>query len=389
MVEIAKEAGAAIPTQPNRVSFSRLSNDTLLVRLAGSWRIQDGLPSVADIQQQIEAPPQIQRLTLETQAITGWDSTLLSFLLRVMDLCARQQIQVNRDDLPEGVKRLLNLAAAVPERQGARKAAIHDSSVVQIGRRAIAFQQAAADMLGFLGEAATAFLKLLYGKARFRRSDLALLIQECGAQALPIVTLVSVLMGLTLAFVGAAQLRQFGTEIYVANLVGMAMARETGASITAIIMAGRTGAAFAAQLGTMMVNEEIDALETLGFSAVEFLVLPRMLALIVMLPLLTLYSDLAGIFGGMIIGVGILDLNMWQYFEQTRQALTLTDFLLGFIKGAVYGVIIALASCLRGMQCGRSAAAVGAATTSAVVTSIVGIIVASALLTLIYDVLGF
>ena len=159
-------------------------------------------------------------------------------------------------------------------------------------------------MVSFLGETSLAFIRLFTGKARFRRVDLVLFIQECGAQALPIVSLISVLVGLILAFVGAVQLRLFGAQIYVADLVGIGMTREMGAMMSAIIMAGRTGAAYAAQLGTMQVNEEIDALETLGLSPVEFLVLPRTLALILMMPLLCLYADFMGILGGGFIGVG-------------------------------------------------------------------------------------
>jgi len=161
-----------------------------------------------------------------------------------------------------------------------------------------------------------------------------------------------------------------------------------GAMMTAIIMAGRTGAAFAAQLGTMQVNEEIDALRTLGISPIDFLVLPRMIALVLMLPLLCLYANLMGILGGAMVGVGMLDLSVVQYFNETRDAIRLTDFMAGLFKSGVFGILIALSGCLRGMQCGRSSSAVGLAATSAVVTGIVAIVVADAVLTVIYDLLG-
>ena len=243
-------------------------------------------------------------------------------------------------------------------------------------------------MTTFVGDVALSFARLTRGQTRLRGQDLLLLVQECGAQALPIVTLISFLVGLILAFVGALQLQQFGAQIYVADLVGLGMAREMGAMMTGIIMAGRTGAAFAAQLGTMTVNEEIDALKTFGISPIDFLVLPRVVALVLMMPLLVLYSDLMGILGGVLVGITILDLNFVAYMEETRAALTTTDFVTGLVKGSVYGVIIALAGCFRGIQSGRSAAAVGQATTQAVVTSIVLIVLASATLTVIYDVLG-
>ena len=174
-------------------------------------------------------------------------------------------------------------------------------------------------MLGFIGEAVFALGAFLRGRARFRRVEFLMLLQECGAQALPIVTLICFLVGAILAFIGAVQLAMFGAQIYVANLVGMAMVLEMGAMMTAIIMAGRTGAAFAAQLGTMTVNEEIDALTTLGLSPMEFLVVPRMLALVTMMPLLTLYGDLLGILGGALIGVTVLEISPVEYFNQTAR----------------------------------------------------------------------
>jgi phospholipid/cholesterol/gamma-HCH transport system permease protein len=215
-----------------------------------------------------------------------------------------------------------------------------------------------------------------------------LIIQECGVQALPIVSLISFLVGLILAFVGAIQLMMFGAQIYIADLVGIAMAREMGAIMTGIIMAGRTGAAFAAQLGTMQVNEEIDALTTLGLSPMEFLVVPRMLALALMMPLLCLYADLMGIVGGLVVGVGMLDLTLPQYIEQTRGALNLTHLSVGVVKSVVFGVLVAVSGCMRGMECGRSASAVGMATTSAVVTAIVAIIVSDGLFAVITNALG-
>ena len=221
-----------------------------------------------------------------------------------------------------------------------------------------------------------------------RQIGMLLTVQESGAQALPIVSLISFLVGIILAFIGATQLQPFGAQIYIADLVGLGMAREMGAMMTGVIMAGRTGAAFAAQLGTMRVNQEIDALTTMGLTPMEFLVVPRLLALALMMPLLCIYADLVGILGGAVVGVGMLHLGAAQYYQETLYRLHLLDFVVGLIKGAVFGVVVALAGCLQGMQCGRSASAVGAATTSAVVTAIVWIIVWDALLTVTYNILG-
>jgi phospholipid/cholesterol/gamma-HCH transport system permease protein len=198
----------------------------------------------------------------------------------------------------------------------------------------------------------------------------------------------SFLVGLILAFVGAIQLEQFGAQIYVADLVGIAMAREMGALMSAIIMSGRTGAAFAAQLGTMQVNEEIDAMTTLGLSSMDFLVLPRMIALILMMPLLCIYADLMGILGGAVVGVGMLDLSPTEYLNATLSGVSLTDFTVGIIKSAIFGVLVALSGCMRGIQCGRSASAVGLAATSAVVTAIVFIIVTDGVFSVLTNALG-
>ncbi len=313
---------------------------------------------------------------------------MLTFLIKVFDRCKQDGIDTDWSGLPPGVQRLLTLAYAVPERKGARKGTVRESLLHRLGMSVTETWRSSKEILVFVGEVFIALMRFFRGKARFRRSDLMLTIQEVGAQALPIVSLISVLVGLILAFVGAVQLQQFGAQIYVANLVGLGMAREMGAMMTAVIMAGRTGAAFAAQLGTMQVNEEIDALKTMGISPMEFLVLPRMLALILMMPLLAIYANLMGILGGAFIGVTMLDLSAVEYYTQTKSAIRLTDFNVGLIKAVVFGVLVAVAGCMRGLQCGRSASAVGVATTSAVVTAIVLIIVFDSLLTVIYDVLG-
>lgn len=370
------------------ISFSRPTDDTLLLRLAGSWRIEDTLPSATEVQQQIASGPRVTRVAFDTQGITAWDSGLVTYLLKILSQNSQKQIETDQAGLPEGVRRLLALATAVPEREGAARKAVRVSLLARIGTDTIAAVGAAKEMLSFLGEAMLTFLTFFRGKARFRRSDLTLIIQECGANALGIVSLITFLVGLILAFMGAVQLRQFGAQIYVADLVGIGMTREMGALMAGIIMAGRTGAAFAAQLGTMQVNEEIDALKTLGISPMEFLVLPRMLALILMMPLLTIYGDLLGMLGGLFVGTGMLDLSLTEYLIQTQKAVHLNSLAIGLVKSVVFGVLVAISGCLRGMQCGRSAQAVGEATTSAVVMSIVLIIATDGIFAVITDALG-
>jgi phospholipid/cholesterol/gamma-HCH transport system permease protein len=200
------------------------------------------------------------------------------------------------------------------------------------------------------------------------------------------VGMISFLTGLIFAFVGAIQLRQFGAGIYVANLVAVAMAREMGAIMTGIIMAGRTGAAFAAQIGSMKVSEEIDALRTLAISPMDFLVTPRLLALCLMMPLLVLYSDIIGILGGAFVGLTFLGLSWSQYWNQTIGAMGLIDITTGLIKGAIFGIIVAMAGCERGMKCGNNAAAVGNCATSAVVLGITWIVASDAIIDVIQEV---
>ncbi len=370
------------------LGFSLSPEGDLLIHVSGDWRMGQPVPSVEAVDGLLTSDSKVLRILFDTKELKGWDSGFLTFLTKVMACCSEKKILLDRGGLPQGVQRLLALATAVPERKEARREAKREPFLPLVGVRAIEFYRTAIEMVSFIGEASLAFVKFLGGRASFRRSDLVLLLQECGAQALPIVSLISLLVGLILAFVGAIQLKMFGAQIFVADVVGIGMVRVMGAIMTGIIIAGRTGAAFAAQLGTMEVNEEIDALKTLGISPMEFLVLPRMVALIIMMPLLCLYADLLGILGGLIVGVGMLDLGVMQYLNETRSAVTLTNLWIGLFHSAVFGVLIALSGCLRGMQCGRSASAVGYAATSAVVTGIISIIVATAIITFGCQVLG-
>jgi phospholipid/cholesterol/gamma-HCH transport system permease protein len=370
-----------------QMSVKRQEDRKILLVLSGSWRLAFSLPSADELKEQID-PNQVQRIAFETGELKDWDSGLLTFLIKVNQFCLQNKIQFEAQGVPEGARRLLELAAAMPERAGARKEPEKETFLDLIGEKAILFWRSTVDMVDFFGEASVAFGGVLTRRASFRPSDLLLFLQECGAQALPIVSLISVLVGLIFAFIGAIELKMFGAQIFVADVVGIGMVRIMGAVMTGVIMAGRTGAAFAAQIGTMQVNEEIDALQTLGISPMEFLVLPRMVALIVMMPLLCLYADLMGILGGVVVGTSMLDLSLAEYLNRTREAVTMTHLWIGLFHSVIFGVLVAMAGCLRGMQCGRSASAVGEATTSAVVTSIVAIVVATAVITFACQSLG-
>ncbi|MCK9621123.1 MAG: ABC transporter permease [Methylobacter sp.] len=375
-------------TASGQVSFIPVDESTVAMKLSGSWSNDASIRPVEQVLAELSAFKNLKLVLLQAHDLAGWDSRLPAYVLKIIDYCQTQHIEVDASGLPEGIQALLKLARAVPERAGARRATQQKSTLAEIGKTVMNGLKDAKGLLAFIGETLLAFATLIRGKARFRSVDLFLCIQDAGPSALPIVTLISLLVGLILAFVGAVQLAMFGAQIYIADLVGLGTVREMGALMTAVIMSGRTGAAYAAQLGTMNVNSEIDALKTMGISPMEFLVLPRMLALILMMPLLCLYADLMGMLGGALVTVSAFDVSLIQYYNETQKAVDLTDFSIGLFKSLVFAALIATAGCMRGMQCGRSASAVGDAATAAVVNSIVYIVVADSVITLICDRLG-
>lgn len=367
------------------VDIDRGDGGALRITVRGSWRGAIRTPSPVEVERVLSAGA--ARVVFDARDLGGWDTRLVSYVRSVQRICEARAVAVDASALPSGVRQLLALAAAVPEKQagGAGHAA---PLLVRIGEATVEAVASVRSVASFLGEIAIALARLVSGRARFPARDFWAVTQDCGARAFGIVALVSMLVGLILAFMGAIQLRSFGAQIFVADLVAIGMAHDMGAIMAGIIMAGRTGAAFAAQLGTMTVNEEIDALRTMAISPVEYLVLPRVLALVTMMPLLCLYSVVLGILGGMLVGLGPLGLGAREYWSHSISALTISMVAGGLFKGSVYGVIVACAGCMQGMQCGRSAEAVGTATTAAVVRSIVLIIVACGVLTVVYDVLG-
>jgi phospholipid/cholesterol/gamma-HCH transport system permease protein len=362
---------------------------TVTLRFSGSW-VQGAqlTETVEAVIAKLDTAPHLRRLILQTHDLTAWDSRLPTYLLKIANHCQHQGIAIDTAMLPEGVHGLLTLARAVPERTGARRESQRMPLFAAMGKAVLDGLQDAKGLTEFIGETMLASLALVRGCARFRIADAMLCIQETGPKALAIVTLISLLVGLIMAFVGAVQLVMFGAQIYIADLVALGTVREMGALMTAIIISGRTGAAYAAQLGTMNVNSEIDALKTMGISPMEFLVLPRMLALILMMPLLALYANLMGLLGGAFVTVGAFDVSLVQYYQGVQRSVDLSDFAIGLGKSLVFAVLIATAGCMRGMRCGRSASAVGDAATAAVVNSIIYIVVADSVITLLCNRLG-
>jgi phospholipid/cholesterol/gamma-HCH transport system permease protein len=330
----------------------------------------------------------VRGIRFDTTRLDDWDTGLLTFLDSILKTCGERGIAADTAGLPPGAQRLLAMALAVPEQTvpGRDNGAV--GIFAQVGTATLEFFRGMPAMLAFLGEITQSLGRLATGRARFRSRDLWLEIEEVGPRALPIVSVISFLVGLILAYLGADQLKMVGAQIFIADLVAIGMVREVGALMTGVIIAGRTGAAFAAQLGTMQVNEEIDAFKTLGIHAVDFLVLPRILALMLMVPLLTLYAGFIGMLAGLMVAVTIFDIGVFEYYTETLRALTMTHILVGLSKGSAYGAMIAFAGCLRGMQCGRSAEAVGHAATSAVVTAILLITIVASVMTVVYYQLG-
>ena len=370
------------------VSFSRIQDSTLLVTFAGPWHLKQDVPSAAVVSRELQSSPPVTRVSFDATHLTSWDSGLISFLVQASAFWNGKGIAQDRGGLPDGLRRLIELAEAVPEKKGARSDAVKTPFFARIGEATLGYGLSVREFMDFLGELAIAFGRFFTGRARYRRVDLIEVIQDCGWNAVGIVTLIAFLVGVILAFMGAVQLSQFGAQIFVADLVGIGMVRDMGAIMAAIIMSGRTGASFAAKLGTMKVTQEIDALTTMGISPMEFLVLPRVLALVMMMPLLCLYSDFMGIVGGLVVGVGMLGLSARSYLQETIATLTLTNLFGGMFKATFYGLLIAIAGCLRGFQCGNSSSAVGDAATQAVVMAIVMVVLACGIFAVVFNIIG-
>ena len=373
--------------EPSQISFVRTPDSTLIIQASHEWYLDQSMPSANSVSREIEAGG-VRRVAFDTSGLTSWDSSLITFLVAVTDLCRVSRIELDSSALPPGAKKLLALTEAVPEREGAHGEWREVGILARIGAVGIALTESIKEALSFIGRLTVAVVRAFRGEARFRGIDLLMTVRTCGPDALPIVTLIAFLLGVIVAFMGAVQLQKFGAAIYVANLVGVGVVREMGALMTGVIMAGRTGAAFAAQIGTMKVNQEVDALETLGVSPLEFLALPRIVGLVLMMPLLCIYADVMGVLGGAAIGSGMLGLSAHIYLKQTVSAVRLADVFGGLFKSAIYGILVAVAGCVRGLRCGTSASAVGDAATSAVVTGITSIVVACGLLAVTFNALG-
>lgn len=373
---------AATVDQSKARAEAELEGDVLTVTLSGRWRITEPRPSWPDLLE--KRSPSMVRLRMV--GLERWDSSLLLYLFEVHQWCRATGAVCDVEALPEKVRALLTQISSS-----------HETSVpfdrsqnffAMVGNATLSLSNKTKEISQFVGEVVIGAVRIAKRPHKFRWRDCIYEMQQCGAMSLPIVSLISFLVGVTLAYTGALVLRQYGGDIYVADLIGMAVVREMGAVMTGVVLAGRTGAAFAATLGNMKANEEIDALETLGISPVDFLVLPRVVALGVMMPLLALYANALGILGGMAVAAGVLNIPPTAFWVEMGTIVGLSDVAVGVIKAVSFGLIIGLSGCLRGLQAERSAAGVGKAATSAVVTSILLIVVSDAVFAVLFNVVG-
>jgi phospholipid/cholesterol/gamma-HCH transport system permease protein len=327
-------------------------------------------------------------LVLDADQVKSYDGSAEAFIVEIHRCAAVQGFAVETRDAASVIEKTLTLfdptlffdhtANEPPKR--------NTHTVEQVGEAAVRIYRDVIDVLAFLGEVVTSGVSFLWRPGRLRLHDTMLCFERAGMDALPITGLIGFLIGLILAFLSGASMRQFGVEVYVADLIAIGLFREMGALITAIILAGRTGSAFAAELGTMKVNEEIDALTTLGLPPVVFLALPRVIASTLVLPLLSIFSVVMGIFGGFVV-MWMMDIPAVTYWQHVFKAITVTNVLIGLVKALTFGLLVGLSGCSHGLYARRSADAVGQAATASVVGSLVLITVFDGLFSVLFYVL--
>lgn len=362
-----------------------ISNNKLSLKLSGDFINFEKNTDKADLLSYLNK--NITQVIVDGTALQKWDSSLVVILFDLLQNAARKKIPVDIRSLPGGLQRLLKLAFTVdrkPTQNEDKKEAFFET----VGDWGIAVYTSTRKGILFINDTLKSLKQLILRRAVFRPVDFLFALEDCSYRALPIVSLISFMVGLILAFVGAVQLKMFGAQIYVASLVAIGMTRIMGAIMIGIIMAGRTGASYAATIGTMQVNEEIDALKTMGIPPSDFLVLPRFMALVLTMPFLTMWADFMGMIGGGAVSILMLDIAPQEYLKYTINSFNLTNFLVGIFHGLVFGCVIALCGCYYGIHCGRNADSVGVATTKAVVSAIVWMIVMTGIITFMCEVFG-
>lgn len=349
------------------------------VFLRGSWLQEQKRPALGKLQ----FPPEVETLCIDCSGLVAWDSSALIYLRQMQSECLAAKIVCEMNSLPDGIRRLLHLGSPKSPPETAENIAKAIGTVQKIGVFACRLFEKTVNILAFIGEFTQTLGKFFTGRARFQWRDVITQLNSAGPSALGIISLIGFLMGLILAFIGAIPLQMFGAESYVASLIGIGILRLMAPVMVGVVMAGRTGAAFAAELGTMQTNEEIDAFRTLGIPPMEFLVLPRCLALTLMMPFLCVFADLLGVLGGLLVARFYLDITWLDYYQTLLRTTRMADMMVGLFSAFVFGILVSACGCYQGIFCGRNAAAVGKAATDAVVNSIVCIVLATATITIV------
>jgi phospholipid/cholesterol/gamma-HCH transport system permease protein len=374
---INSDMTAAQPATPATSDWTQ-GPEGWTLRLAGRWADRGPWPK-------LQAPPALGEaaLTIDGSGLQAWDASGAATLWQQLAPLCRNGRRLAWHEVPEGLQAALELALPAPG--GAAHAPPAERPAVSAWRRAALGVLATAT---FLGEVLLALLRLVRGKSDMRLGDLLRQIDNTGPLSLPIVSVTSAMVGLLLAYMGGAQLDRMGAPGYIADVVSVGMVRELAGLMTGVILSGRIGAAFAAQLASMQAGEEIDALRAMGVDPVGYLVLPRLLALVGVAPLLVAYAALVGVLAGMPAAVWVYGVAPSEYLQRSLAAITWTHLWIGIFKGTLYAALVALAGCLEGLNAGRNAQAVGEATTRAVVRALLWIVTASCVTTIVFQSLG-
>ena len=358
-----------------------LENGSATAIFSGQWRHSPAVDA--------SIPASAKKIDVNVSGLEEWDDTFVAQVFKLHQACAASGIDFDYGAIPEGARKLLDLALSAPVRKNVQKQNRKMGILERFGHGGEDMAKATRTGLNFTGALSVALVRMMVGKASMRLKDIVQELYKAGPGAFFIVSLIGFLEGIILAFIGSIPLKMFNAEVYVSSFIGIGLLRLLGAVMSGAVMAGRSGAAYAAEIGTMKVNEEIDALETMGISPMEYLVLPRFLGLTIMMPFTSLISNAFGIIGGLFVCIFYLDIPLVEFWTKLIETTRVCDLLIGVITSFVFGMLIAICGCLRGLRCGRDSEAVGQATTSSMVSSIICMVIATFTITLVTVALGF
>lgn len=368
---------------------SRAERGVTRLRLEGPWVTRAAAPLDRELSELVQSSVKGE-VVLDLSGVTRLDTVGAWLVHRTQEDLAAAGATVRVEGVSDDQKGLLEAVSRVERDEPIKRP--HRNILYELalrtGKATYGFRDEALELLSFLGMLVVKSIATLLRPSRIRITALAHNIEATGLNAMPIVGLLSFLIGVVLAYQGADQLSRFGAQIFVVNLLGVSVLRELGGLITAIIVAGRSGSAFTAQIGTMQVNQEVDAMETLGLDPIEVLVIPRVFALAITLPLLTFYASMMAIFGGALMSYFVLDISGPQFLQQFKAAISVGTFWVGMIKAPVFAFAIAMVGCYEGLKVSGSAESVGRLTTQSVVVSIFLVIVLDALFSILFATLG-